>query len=220
MTGVLNREQKYRLNQFSLLVPDGQPVRWALNWLHGESLVDRVYGPNLMLAVTERAAAEGLKIYFYGSTEEILRGLRENFEKRFPRLRIAGMEPSKFRRLSPQEKIELAQRIRQSGASLVFVGLGCPRQEVWAHEFQELLPMPVIAVGAAFPFHAGRVPQAPRWMQDRGLEWLFRVLVEPRLWRRYLFLNPAYLFLLALQAAAIVSFSTAGRQPGRELLYG
>jgi len=221
MIGVLNREQQYRLNHFSLLVPDGHPVRWAINLLHRTRLRDRVYGPNLTLAICSRAAQEGLAVYFYGSTPAIVAALRKYLERRFPRLLIAGTEPSKFRRLSEGEKGELAARIRGSGASIVFVGLGCPRQEVWAYEFQQILSMPVLAVGAAFAFFAGGIPQAPRWMQEGGLEWLFRLCAEPRrLWRRYLLLNPAYILLVALQALGLSRFATDGRSPSSELLYG
>jgi exopolysaccharide biosynthesis WecB/TagA/CpsF family protein len=131
------------------------------------------------------------------------------------------MEPSRFRRLVDGEKEELAQRISESGAALVFVGLGCPRQETFAFEFRDTLAMPIVAVGAAFPFLAGLIPQAPPWMQNAGLEWLFRLCSEPlRLWRRYLFLNPAYLFLVALQASGIRRFRTDGQSPAHELLYG
>ena len=221
MTGALDREQKFRLNQFSLLVPDGQPVRWALNWLHGAPLRERVYGPNLMLRVCARAAAEGLPVYFYGSTPETLLSLKESLQLRFPGLVIAGIESSQFRRLSLIEREQLAERIRSSGAAIVFVGLGCHRQEVFVYEFRELVSMPLLAVGAAFPFLAGIVPQAPLWMQKFGLEWLFRLWSEPRrLWRRYLFLNPTYLFLLSLQILGLSRFRTDGQSPVRELLYG
>jgi len=221
MTGVLDREQKFRLNHFDLLVPDGQPVRWVLDMLHGASLPDRVYGPNLTLRVCAKAAAERLPLFFYGSTPEILESLKTSLESKFPGLIVAGMEPSKFRRLRPDEKPELAARVRASGASMVFVGLGCPRQEAFAYEFREILGLPILAVGAAFPFIAGIIPQAPVWMQNAGLEWLYRLLSEPRrLWRRYLFLNPAYVFLVALQALRISKFSTNGRPPRTELLYG
>ena len=221
MTGVLDKEHKFRLNHFDLLVPDGQPVRWVLNALYGTKLTDRVYGPNLTLKVCERAAAEGLPIYLYGSTPEILAGLTQSLEMRFPGIRIAGAEPSKFRRLKPEEKTELANRITASGASIALVGLGCPRQEAFAYEFRDLLSMPILAVGAAFPFIAGLVPQAPSWMQARGLEWLFRLFAEPkRLWRRYLYLNPTYVFLVALQACRISRFPTDGRLPIEETLFG
>lgn len=221
MTGVLDPAQKFRLNHFDLLVPDGQPVRWVLNWLHRTGLDDRVYGPNLTLKVCERARAEGLSIYLYGSSPEVLAALRQSLQERFPGIQIAGSEPSKFRRLTSEEKSELTERIVGSGAAITFVGLGCPRQESFAYEFRDGLSMPVLAVGAAFPFIAGHVSQAPAWMQDRGLEWLFRLCAEPkRLWRRYLYLNPAYIFLVALQAFHLSRFATEGTLPAEEVLAG
>lgn len=221
MTGVLDPEHKFRLNHFDLLVPDGQPVRWVLNMLHGAKLGDRVYGPNLTLKVCERAAADGVPLYLYGATEEILASLIKSLEERFPGIKIAGAEPSKFRRLKPEEKLALAERVRASGAEIALVGLGCPRQEAFAYEFRELFSMPILAVGAAFPFIAGLLPQAPPWMQKRGLEWLFRLTAEPkRLWRRYLYLNPAYLFLVAMQALRLRTFPTNGSVPTREQLFG
>jgi exopolysaccharide biosynthesis WecB/TagA/CpsF family protein len=221
MTGVLDREQKFRLNHFDLVVPDGQPVRWVLNALHGAGLPDRVYGPTLTLRLCTKAVEEGLSVFFYGSTAEVLRSLKTSLERRFPGLIVAGMEPSKFRRLRPDERSELAARIRKSGASMIFVGLGCPRQEAFAYEFRDLLGIPILAVGAAFPFIAGIIPQAPLWMQHAGLEWLHRLISEPRrLWHRYLFLNPAYIFLVALQALRISKFSTDGQSPAAERLYG
>jgi len=221
MTGVFDHEQKYRLNHFDLLVPDGQPVRWVLNWLHRAGLRDRVYGPDLTRKVCARAASEKLPVYFYGSTPEVLASLRPKLEIMFPGIIIAGMKPSMFRRLRPEEKAELAQQIRASGAAIAFIGLGCPRQEAFTYEFRDHLQMPILAVGAAFPFLAGITPQAPRWMQDAGLEWLFRLQSEPRrLWRRYLLLNPAYLFFVAMQALGVSRFSSDGQSPTHELLYG
>jgi hypothetical protein len=123
--------------------------------------------------------------------------------------------------LSHQERDRVTQRIGESGASLVFVGLGCPRQDVWAYEYRELLSIPIVAVGGAFGVLAGKVPQAPAWMQDRGLEWFFRLWSEPRrLWRRYLLLNPAYTLLIALQALGLHKFTTDGDRPTTEVLYG
>jgi exopolysaccharide biosynthesis WecB/TagA/CpsF family protein len=207
MTGVLDRIHRQRLNTFDLLVPDGQPVRWGLNWLHRTRLRERVYGPNLMLCVCERAATEGLPIYLYGATEEMLAKLKTNLLRQFPDLAIAGMQASRFRRLTAAEQEEVCATIRDSGAALTFVGLGCPRQEVWAFENRETLSMPLLAVGAAFAFHAGLLPQAPPALQKRGLEWLYRLVQEPmRLWKRYLLLNPLYLTLLVLQATKVWSF--------------
>jgi exopolysaccharide biosynthesis WecB/TagA/CpsF family protein len=221
MTGVLDRVQKFRLNHFDLVVPDGQPVRWAVNRLHGTGLLSPVIGRNLTSKLCARAVAEGLPVYFYGSTPEVLCSLRESLEEKFPGIRIAGMECSKFRRLEPEEKTIIAAAIRDSGASMVFVGLGCPRQEIFAYEFREILSMPILAVGAAFPFLAGKLPEAPQWMQDAGLEWFFRLASEPkRLWRRYVLLNPTYMVLVILQALGFSNFSTIGQPPSDEVLHG
>jgi len=222
MTGVLDRVGRYRLNHLDLVVPDGQPVRWALNCLHGVRLVDRVYGPRLMQKICQRAADEGLPVFLFGSTAAVLGRLSDSLQRRCPGLRIAGVQASRFRRLSQSERDQTIATIRGSGAAITFVGLGCPRQEVWAFEFREALSMPIVAVGAAFDFEAGMVPQAPRFLQDRGLEWLFRLLHEPRrLWRRYLLLNPLYLSLLLLQIARLRAFDPEDTsEPTEELLYG
>jgi hypothetical protein len=221
MTGVLDSEHKFRLNRFDLLVPDGQPVRWVMNWLYGTRLCDRVYGPALTQKICERAAREGPPIYLYGSTKSVLIALVESLTIKFPGINIVGSEPSAFRKLSPDEKIALQQRIRSTGASIVFVGLGCPRQEIFAYELRDSLSAPILAVGAAFPLLAGILPQAPPWMQRLGLEWLFRLAAEPRrLWRRYLYLNPAYLVLVALQCSGLRHFSPRGRPPADEVLVG
>src|SRR5262245_11766747 len=220
MEGVLNPAHRYRLNHLDLLVADGQPVSWSLNLLHYVGLRSRVYGPNLTLDVLERAARLKIPVFFYGSTRDVLGPLCANLTARFPELIIAGAEPSMFARISPESACRIARRIKQSGAQIVFAGLGCPRQEVWAYEFYARLAMPIVAVGAAFPFLAGTLRQAPIWMQDRGLEWLFRLLAEPRrLWRRYLLLSPAYLFLVASQMIGI-RFQVAGTPPNGEILYG
>lgn len=204
MTGYRDPAHRRRLNGLDLVVPDGQPVRWGLRWVHEVRLRDRVYGPTLAHRTLRTAAREGLPVYFYGSTAATLNRLQANLTTEFPALRIAGAEPSKFRRISADEKAAVAERIRASGARIVLAGLGCPRQEVWAYEYRELLSVPILAVGAAFDFHAGTLPQAPAWMQDRGLEWLFRLAQEPRrLWKRYVLLNPAYVLGVALEATAL-----------------
>jgi exopolysaccharide biosynthesis WecB/TagA/CpsF family protein len=221
MTGVSDAEHRYRLNHFDLVVPDGQPVRWALNMMHKTALPDRVYGPNLTLYVCERAAKEGLPIFLYGSKPETLERLEANLKARMPQLQVAGKMPSQFRRVTAEEKLEIAQAIQASGAAIVLVGLGCPRQEVWVYEHMELLPMPLLAVGAAFDFHAGTLSQAPKFMQDRGLEWFYRLTREPmRLWRRYLILNPLYLMLVAQQLLKVKRFDEVLPKPEQELRYG
>lgn len=208
MTGVLDSVHARRLNGLDLVVPDGQPVRWAFLWLYGQALPDRVYGPNLTLRVAQALAEQGLSIYLYGSTQETLSKFAENLTQSFPGLKIAGMEPSRFRRLDKLERKELVERIKVSGAHLVFLGLGCPRQEVWAYEYRNLLKIPILAVGAAFDFHAKTVSQAPKVMQDLGLEWLYRLIQEPRrLWSRYVLLNPLYVWNILLQFLGFKQFS-------------
>jgi exopolysaccharide biosynthesis WecB/TagA/CpsF family protein len=222
MTGVLDKPHRYRLNHLDLVVSDGQPVRWTMNLLYRTHLPDRVYGPTLMLRLCERAAQEGLPIYLYGSQAHVVEALSHNLKMRFPGLTIAGAQPSLFRQTSPEEKQDIAREIHDSGAAMVFVGLGCPRQETWAYEYRDAIPIPLVAVGAAFDFHAGFMPQAPAWMQQTGLEWVFRLVHEPRrLWRRYLLLNPLYLILLALQITGLRRFDPAQAiPPDREVLHG
>jgi N-acetylglucosaminyldiphosphoundecaprenol N-acetyl-beta-D-mannosaminyltransferase len=204
MTGALDSEHRVRLNALDLVVPDGQPVRWALNLLFGAGLSDRVYGPELTLRVCRMAAAEGLPVAFYGSRPEVLDDLRAKLLQRIPGLKIVTMMSSRFRCVDREEQAAIAASLQASGAKILFVGLGCPRQETWLYEHRNLIHMPMLAVGAAFDFHAGRLPQAPAAMQRRGLEWLFRLASEPRrLWRRYLFLNPLYVSMLLLQAAGL-----------------
>jgi N-acetylglucosaminyldiphosphoundecaprenol N-acetyl-beta-D-mannosaminyltransferase len=200
MTGVESDTHRARLNEMDMVVPDGQPVRWALNLLYRYGLKERVFGPILMLELCEAAAREGLSIYLYGSTPETLAALEEKLVARFPGLRIAGRRPSRFGTLDQAAKEEVAAEIRESGAAICFVGLGCPRQETFSWAMRDLVGVPVLAVGAAFDFNADLARQAPAWMQRNGLQWLHRLAGDPRrLWRRYLLLNPAYVALLTAQ---------------------
>lgn len=208
MTGFLNPIHARRLNGLDLVVPDGQPVRWALHWLHGKDLPDRVYGPNLTLRALKAFSENDLSVYIYGSKEEVICNLVGKLQSRFPKLEIVGYEPSKFRRLSEYERKEVVDRVRESGAHALILGLGCPRQEVWAYEYRDLLGIPILAVGAAFDFFAGNLPQAPKCLQDRGLEWLFRLIQEPkRLWHRYIVLNPLYVWNIFQQWLGLKKFS-------------
>jgi N-acetylglucosaminyldiphosphoundecaprenol N-acetyl-beta-D-mannosaminyltransferase len=207
MTGLADTAHRYRLNRLDLVVPDGQPLRWALRLLHGERLRTRVYGPKLTLLVCEAAAEAGIPVHLYGSTPETLGKLEANLARLFPTLRISGCAPSQFGRAAEAENEEIMRSIREAGAGIVLVGLGCPRQEVFLFENARALSCAVLAVGAAFDFVAGTVPQAPTWMGDRGLEWLFRLLHEPRrLWRRYLLLNPLFCWNVARQWLAPARF--------------
>jgi N-acetylglucosaminyldiphosphoundecaprenol N-acetyl-beta-D-mannosaminyltransferase len=221
MSGVNDPAHRCRLNSFDLITPDGQPVRWALRLLHGVRLPDRVYGPTLTLHVLKAAADRGLPVFFYGSKPEVLEAMTANVKQKFPDLRIAGAEPSKFRTVTAAEKEEIAGRIRKSGAKILFAGLGCPRQEVFAYEYRDAVNMPILAIGAAFDYHAGLVSEPPRFLQRAGLQWLYRLVQEPRrLWRRYLLLNPAYLTLLALQLVGLWRPGCdVSNAPKEEILY-
>ena len=222
MTGVLDETHRYRLNHINLVCPDGQPVRWALNLLYKTGLSKPVTGTSLMLSVCERAAQEELPIYLYGSRPEVLAALSKNLLARFPKLIVAGTQPSRFRKVSVAEKQEIIADIRNSGAAITFAGLGCPRQETWVYEYTEQLSMPTIAIGAAFDFLSGNVPRAPQILQKWGLEWFYRLMQEPtRLWRRYVFLNPLYLLLFTLQFFKIVYFDPSrATAPREESRYG
>ncbi len=187
------------VNQAGMATPDGMPLVW-LGRLRGHP-VERVYGPDLMLAVCERGQARGYRHFFYGGAEGVAETLAERLRARFPRLLVAGTYCPPFRPLTAAEEREVAAQINASGADIVWVGLGTPKQDYWVARFRPLLTAPVlIAVGAAFDFHAGRVRQAPRWMQRAGLEWFFRLTQDPRrLWKRYLVGNPRFVYLVARQ---------------------
>ena len=194
-----DRTLRTAVNTFDMIGPDGQPVRWALNLLHRARLRDRVYGPELMLRVCSRAADDGVPIYLYGSSRDTLKKLEANLIDRYPALRIVGVESPPFRDLTPDEEDGVLRRIDASGAGIVFVGLGAPKQDLFAHRHRHRIRGVQVCVGAAFDFHAGKKQMAPPWMQRRGLEWLFRLVTEPRrLWRRYLVTNSLFLGKLAV----------------------
>jgi exopolysaccharide biosynthesis WecB/TagA/CpsF family protein len=191
------------LNSFDLVTPDGQPVRWALNALHAAGLKERVYGPTLMRRLCQAAAEQRASVYFYGSRPEVLERLVERLRASLPALSVAGYSAPPFRPLTVDEDAADVARIIDSGARIVFVGLGCPRQERWAYAHRWQLSRPLVCVGAAFDFHAGTLRQAPGWMQSRGLEWFFRLLMEPRrLWRRYTKHIPIFVVLITRQYLA------------------
>jgi N-acetylglucosaminyldiphosphoundecaprenol N-acetyl-beta-D-mannosaminyltransferase len=200
ITGALDRAHRYRLNSFDLVTPDGQPVRWGLNLLYGTKLHDRVYGPTMTLKVCRDAALRSIPVYFYGSSRQVLDLLCVRLPELCAGLKIAGAHPSEFRVLSAEEQVVAAERISSSGAKILFVGLGCPRQEVFTYEMSQLLSMPVLAVGAAFDYHAGLLQEPPAVIQRYGLQWLYRLCQDPgRLWRRYLFTNSQFVGLFLAQ---------------------
>ncbi len=199
MTGYWQPEYQQVVNGASLVTPDGMPLVWALRLL-GVKGQARVYGPDLMLAWCERAALTGLPIYLYGGTEAMLAKLQQRLRQQFPELAIAGTYAPPFRDLTPAEMAADRQRIQESGAMVVLVGLGCPKQELWMAQQQGQLSAVMMGVGAAFSFHSGEVSQAPRWMMAWGLEWLYRLAMEPRrLWQRYLINNPLFIVLFGWQ---------------------
>jgi N-acetylglucosaminyldiphosphoundecaprenol N-acetyl-beta-D-mannosaminyltransferase len=186
-----------------LNVPDGQPLVWAMNAL-GESLRDRVYGPELMLRACARAAQNGQRLYLYGGRNQgALVQLALNLRQRFPGIKIVGGYSPPFRPLAEQEREDVIAEINRSEADVVWVGIGVPKQEKFMAQMRPRLEAPVlIGVGAAFDFHAGLVPQAPERLQEAGLEWAYRLAREPRrLWRRYLRYNPRFVVAFGAQLA-------------------
>jgi N-acetylglucosaminyldiphosphoundecaprenol N-acetyl-beta-D-mannosaminyltransferase len=179
----------------TLAVPDGQPLVWALRAL-GNPSATRVYGPDLMIGFCARAAQRAIPMYLYGGrTPEALALLERRLGERFPGLRIVGGYSPPFRELTAEEEATVLAAIDSSGAAVVWVGTGQPKQEKWMARMRPRLAAPLlVGVGAAFDFHAGLVPQAPPWMQRNGLEWIYRLAREPRrLWRRYARYNPRFL---------------------------
>ena len=201
MCGVQDSEHRKRLNTFDVVATDGQPVRWALNFLYGAGLKDRVYGPELTRRACKAAAEQGIAIYLYGATPEVLEKLQQNLLSMFPALKIAGVESPPFRALTAEEDEAAVRRINDSGAGILLIGLGAPKQERFAYEHRDRIKAVQLCVGAAFDFHAGVKKTAPAWMQKRGLEWLFRLCQEPgRLWKRYLTTNTHFVFLFLREA--------------------
>lgn len=192
---IAETDPSYRtlLEDADLNLPDGMPLVW-FGRRFGFQVPDRVCGPDFLPVVFDRGRADGLRHYLYGSTPEVLQKMSARLRTRFPGAEIVGCESPPFRPLTPEEELETVARIRSSGANLVWVGLGTPKQDVFVESFKHRLDMPLLAVGAAFDFHAGTKPRAPRWMQRTGLEWAFRLVTEPRrLWRRYLIGNLVFL---------------------------
>ncbi len=187
------------VNSAALVTPDGMPLVWALRALRVKT-ASRVYGPTLTLHLCKAAARQGVPIGLYGGTPESLAAFEAFLQKRFPGIQIVCQIAPPFRPLTPEEDKAYTQQIVQSGAQILFVGTGCPKQEFWMAAHQDRIPAVMLGVGAAFDFHSGRVKQAPKWLQTIGMEWLFRLLMEPkRLWKRYVKHNPRFAILFPLQ---------------------
>ena len=188
-------EFKRLVNDADLIVPDGMPLVWILR-LKGQRNQHRVYGPTLMLHVIESAARAGIPLGFYGGEPQVLESLVRQMQARYQDLNVAFSFSPPFRAMSREEDAIIVEQINQSGTRILFVGLGCPKQEIWMAEHRGRVKAVMLGVGAAFDFHSGVKPQAPAWMQKIGLEWFFRLMQEPRrLWRRYLYHNPRFMAL-------------------------
>ena len=187
------------LEQADLVTADGMPLVWGLRWL-GVPSATRVYGPELTPAILAKAAAEGIPVAFVGGTPTVLKALTTRLSHRFPSLAIAYKISPPFNGSTVEQEEEIAGAIQASGARIVFVGLGCPKQEVWMARQRGKVQAVMVGVGAAFDFLAGVKPQAPTILRRSGLEWLFRLATEPRrLWSRYLRQNPRFVYLFARQ---------------------
>jgi N-acetylglucosaminyldiphosphoundecaprenol N-acetyl-beta-D-mannosaminyltransferase len=196
-----SRDAAFRrvINGADLAVPDGMPVAWSLRWM-GFRGQQRIGGPDLMWRYCVRAEANGQSIFLFGASETTLGRLQTALRRSFPRLRFAGAISPPYRDLSAEETDEVVERFNASRANVVFVGLGCPKQEFWMAQYRPRIRAVLVGVGAAFDYHAGTLPRAPLWMQRTGFEWLYRLAKEPkRLWRRYLSSNGAFIVGMARQ---------------------
>lgn len=204
MQGYERPEVRAALNGAEWVTPDGMPVVWALRRM-GARNVDRVYGPDLMLALSQISAQRGYRQFYLGGAPGVAEALAHNLEQRFAGLRVAGTLSPPFRGLTEAEERDMLAQVNDSGAQVVWVGLGSPKQDLWMARYRARLAAPLlVGVGAAFDFISGRQAQAPHWMQRSGLEWLFRLVREPgRLWRRYLVYNPKFLYHLTLQLTGL-----------------
>lgn len=190
------KDEKFRqvLNEADMATPDGMPVAWMMRRV-GFPLQERINGPDLMWKYCALAAQRNEPIYLYGNTPETLSALITKLNTTFPNLQVAGSYSPPFRPLTEREDANIVAEINASGARVVFVSLGCPKQEMWMAEHRDRVHAVMIGVGAAFDYHAGTIQRAPKWMQQRGLEWLYRLCSEPRrLWKRYLVTNTQFIF--------------------------
>ena len=195
------------LNSADLITPDGMPLVWTLKYLLGHSEQTRVYGPDLTLVVLKAAAEHGIPVGFFGGRPEVLELVVEKSKARFLGLSVVYAESPPFRPFTDEDHARTIAAIQASGAKILFVGIGCPKQERWMFQMRGRISTVMLGVGAAFDFIAGTTPQAPRWMMKSGLEWFFRVLSEPRrLWKRYFIVNPQFLGLLFLQVTGMKRF--------------
>jgi N-acetylglucosaminyldiphosphoundecaprenol N-acetyl-beta-D-mannosaminyltransferase len=187
------------LDAADLVTHDGMPLVWALRLL-GHGGIERVYGPHLMQFVCQAAANRGIPIGLYGGSPEVLADLVVKLQAKYPDLQIPFQVSPPFRPPTKEEDDRDLKALRESGARILFVGIGCPKQELWIHRNKRRFAGPMLGVGQAFDIHSGHTRMAPRWIQNLGMEWFYRLCTEPRrLWKRYLKNNPRYLALVAMQ---------------------
>lgn len=180
-----------------LITMDGQPLRWYANLVHNAGMPERVCGPELMHRCLSKGVSEGWRHFFLGGRQDVLSRMINNINSKHPGVSIAGSYSPPFRPLSAAENEEIIQRIRAHEPDFLWVGLGAPKQERWIYDNRVATGVPIqIGVGAAFDFHAGSIRRAPVWMQNSGLEWLYRLWSDPRLYRRYIKTNPRFIFML------------------------
>lgn len=217
MHGVVEAQRdphfKEILNATDLVVPDGTPLVW-MGRRQGHDLPRRVYGPDLVLAFCEETQARGYRHFFYGGEPGVADRLADSLKRRFPAMQVAGTYSPPFRPLTEEEDNEIVAMISRAAPDVVWVGLGAPKQERWMHEHRSKLNVPVVVgVGAAFDMISGRRRQAPRWMREHGLEWLFRLFQEPRrLWRRYLIYGTEFVACIVLESLGLKKFGANSDQ--------
>ena len=196
-----------KINAADLIVTDGMPIVW-MQKLQGKKKASRVRANDLMIMLFEFAAGNNLSVGFYGGKQEVIDAIRERAEKELPNLQIAYAFSPPFRPLTDEEDEEIVAEIQNAKPDILFVGLGCPKQESWMSAHKNRLKSVMLGVGASFDFYAGNVKESPAWLGKLGLEWLFRLTQEPkRLWRRYLILNPRFIWLAAMQLIGLKPFN-------------
>src|SRR6056297_3556961 len=212
MTARKDPRVRSALADADIATPDGMPLVWVLR-RRGHPQQPRVYGPDLMEMALPHGVERGWRHFFLGATEETLERLTTSAHELAPGVQTVGTFAPPYRPLTAAEEDDIVERIHSSGANVVWVGLGMPKQELWMHHIRERLPgVTLLGVGAAFDLLSGTVPQAPDWIQERGLEWAYRLWREPRrLWRRYLFNNPAFALLATTET---VRYSAKSRPRG------
>jgi len=205
-----------KINDADLIIPDGMPLVW-MQKLQGITNAARVRANDLMIMLCDFAEKNNLKVGFYGGTQNVIDEITKRAAKDFPKLQIAYAFSPPFRALTEAEDAEVVKNIEKAGVQILFVGLGCPKQENWMARHKNKTSAVMLGVGASFDFYAGNIKESPRWLGNLGLEWFYRLLQEPkRLWRRYLILNPRFMWLATMQLLGLKRFSLIETKGDRE----